>query len=222
VPESQIGKTLFGRVCDVMNRGRERFGFIYITPTDGHVPAAEEGKSGLALYASLPRIYFNAEEWKEGAETKVRKNDLVTFTALKDPKDRPYASNVTLTAQGKTAAVARDAAFAEAQKNAPPKAPRAAAGGGEDRPKREPRERKERKPIDERTVTLKLTCEGFPGTKEIVACVGESLGKLKHTGVTAFGAEAALMVFYKGEPITKATLSTISDGETVHLGAPKA
>ena len=223
VPENLVGTTAFGRVSDVMNRGRERFGFIYITPTDNYVAPAEEGKSGLALYSSLPRIYFNGVEWKEGADTKARKNDIVTFKIVKDAKDRPYASEMTLTAAGKAAAAARDAAFAEAQKNAPAKAPKAE---GAEKPKRERKER----PKDERTVALSLTCEGFPGqSKEIVACLGESLGKLKHTGITAFGGGGEtdptlieFKVYYKGEALTKATLTTLSPGETIHLQAPKA
>lgn len=214
VPESYIGTERFGRVCDVLNHGRERFGFIYITPTDGFQPAAEEGKSGLSLYTSLPRIYFNAAEWKEAEGTRARKNDLVKFNCKKDDKDRPFASDVVFTPSGKTASAARDAAFAEAQKNAPPKAPRAES----DRPKSVKKERVR----DERTVELKVTCDDISGTKDITACLGDTIGKLKHSAVTAFEAPITHNVFFKGEKLTKAILATMSDGETIHIGPPKA
>jgi hypothetical protein len=210
-----VGSTQFGRVCDVLSHSSDRFGFIYITPQDDFKPAAVEGKSGLALFSNLPRIYFNASEWKEGEGTRPRKNDLVKFSVKKDDKDRSYAAEMSLTPAGRVAAAARDAALAEAQKNAPPKSPRAE---GEGKPKRERNGRVR----DERTVVLKVTCEGFPGSKEVTACLGETIGKLKHSGITAFEAPITLNVFYKGEMLTKATLATLAAGETIHLGAPKA
>lgn len=216
VPDSMINSVVFGRVCDVLHRGREKFGFIYMTPSDNYSPPANGEKTGIALFTHLPRIYFNSREYKE-TEFKVRKNDLVTFTCKKDEKDRPFASEITLTAAGKEAVAVREAAHAAIVKTAPPKDPKEPKAEGEAKPKRERKE----KVIDTRSITLKITCASFPGeTKEIVAVMGETIGKLKHNGITAFDAPVHLNVFHKGALLTKTVLLAMAEGETIHLGEP--
>ena len=219
VAESAYGKVQFGRVCDVLNRGREKFGFVYILPSDGFVPKNEDGTEGLgfSLYGEYPRVYFSFSEWKE--ELKARKNDVVTFTVLKDDKDRPYASSVSFTPSGKTAAVAREEAFKLKAAEAPAKAPKSSEQV--DAEKKERKEKKTRKPIDTRSVVLKVTAEGFSETKEVTAVIGETLGKLKHSGVVAFECPIHFTIYHKGELLTKAVLEGLSDGDSIHLGEPK-
>ena len=216
VAESAFGKVQFGRVCDVLNRGREKFGFVYILPSDGFVPKKEDGTEGLgfSLYGEYPRVYFSFTEWKE--ELKARKNDVVTFTVLKDDKDRPYASNVSFTPSGKAAAAAREEAYKLKAAEAPAKAPKSS-----EQVDAEKKERKTRKPIDTRAVVLKVTAEGFTETKEVTAVIGETLGKLKHSGVVAFECPIHFTIYHKGELLTKAVLEGLSDGDSIHLGEPK-
>lgn len=216
LPESLIGTVAFGRVSDVIARGRDRFGFIFVTP-ENHVPGPDDHKNQFQGFVHFPRIYFNNSEWKE-ENSKIRKNDLITFTPQKDDKDRPFASSITLTPAGREEAAKRDAAFAAQAKELaerPPREPRAASEKG-------PAKRRERKErvVDERTVNLNMTCVDFPGvSKEITAVLGESIGKLKHTGITVFeGARVELKVFYKNELLTRAILLTLAEGETLHLG----
>lgn len=219
VPDSLAGLVVFGRVCDVITRGRDKFGFIYITPQN-HVAGPDDTKNQFQGFTQFPRIYFNFAEYTE-TDFKIRKNDLVTFTCKKDEKDRAFAAEITLTAAGKEEAAKREAAYAAQQReNAerPPREPRAPSEKGPGKP----RVRKER-PIDERTVNLQITCVDFPGVKkDITAVLGESIGKLKHTGITLFDARVELNVFYKNELLNKATLLSLAEGETLHLGEPVA
>ena len=67
---------------------------------------------------------------------------------------------------------------------------------------------------------MSLTAPGvYEGSVEVVAKLGESLGKLKHTCITAIGTEdISLNVFdSKGALLTKEILREMKDGEGITL-----
>jgi len=200
VPPEFFGTSKEGKISHVKKEnGVDKFGFIYIG----------EGSE------DLPRIYFNSEEWKE-ADFVARKGYSVSFVCAKDERDRAFASGVKLTAAGKVQAAEREANIA--QSNSERK-----ASGIED-VKREPRERRERRPrrenTDTRTVTLKVTCAGFPGEKEVIANLGESIGKLKHAATSAFEAPITQVVYCKGALLTRQVLTDLKDGDSINLAEP--
>ena len=76
-----------------------------------------------------------------------------------------------------------------------------------------------RKPraVDPREVTLNLTFNG--SEKEVLAKLGESLGKLKHVCITAMETEnIALQVFHSdGRLLSKEILGAMVDGDKIML-----
>jgi len=215
VPAAFLGTTKEGKICDIIKKGQEKFGFIYIG-------------DGTTAHEETPRIYFNFKDF-EDADYVPRKGYSVAFKCLNDDKGRAYASALTLTEEGKTQAAEREALIKstarEPRAAGEPRAPREkkekaeGGAGGEARPKRE------RKPraVDERTVQLKVTCVGKGSEeKELTARLGESIGRIKHAATQAFDAPIHLNVFCKGELLTKTILAGLSDGDVIHLGEPVA
>ncbi len=193
VPDSMKGTTQTGNIDEVVKTkygGPPRFGFIFIG--DGE---------------ARPRIYFNLTDFTDD-KFRPRRGYQVSFVVDKDEQDRFFAKEVTLTTDGKATAAEREATIEK----------RAASAGGEggDKPKKE----RKRRPVDTREVKLSLTAAGiYDGSVEVVAKVGESLGKLKHTCITAIQTEdISLNVFdSQGTLLTKDILREMKDGDSITL-----
>jgi len=197
VPPEMVGKSSVGWVTDIIRRGRLKFGFINVGPDEKPV-------------GEVPRIYFSFENLAE-TDSFLRRGYPVEFTIQNDEKARPYAANVKLTAKGRELAAEKEAAIAKQ------KAERG------DAPRRAPRERK---PMEERLVVLKVTCEGKAEEKSIEFNVAQSVGKLKNVACTAFEAPITYNVFHvsaenpKGEYLTKSVLSKMNSGDAIRLAEP--
>jgi hypothetical protein len=195
-----VNTTQEGRITDTLKTriGGSRFGFILI---------------GQGEPKTLPRIYFKYEDFSDDSYVP-RRGYMVTFVVEKDEQERYVAKNVSLTEEGK-----EKAAIREVQIKAQQEAQEAGTGEG-DAEGGEKKAKKTRKPraIDTREVTLKLTAEGFEGEKEVVAKLGESLGKLKHTCITAFESENTLLNVFSGDTLlTKHILREMADGDAINL-----
>lgn len=203
VPDSMVGSKQQGNIDEVVRKpvgGSIKFGFIYI------------GKDG---GDSRPRIYFNVADY-ETKEFKPRKKYEVSFSVEKDDKDRFCAKNVSLTEGGKSQAEKREAEIAEAEA----KKAEAEEGGEKKAGAKAQGSRRKARPVDTREVTLKLTAPGFDGETEVVAKLRESLGKLKHTCITAVGTEdISLNVFAtsSGTLLNKQLLQEMKDGDAITL-----
>jgi len=198
VPPEMVGKTgVLGKVCDVVKKQHGQFGFIYIG-------------EGEAAKSDAPRIYFNFKDYE--AIFPPRRGYLVQFNVMQDEAGRAYAGDVKLTEQGVLEATIRDEEFKK----------KLAAEGKEPRPPRERRERRERRDDagdDSRTVTLKVTCEGKVGEKQVTAKVGQSIGRLKYTIAAEWDAPTEYSVFCHGgnTMLTKALLEELAEGDVIHL-----
>jgi len=199
VPASDVGKEKVGVVSAIIRKGRVKFGFINF----GNGPEIDE---------AAPRIYFNFTQMADAAVT-IRRGYVVSFKVAQDETGRPFAENIALTEEGKQIAAARDEEIA-ARKAARP-------AEESDKPKRAPRERK---PLEEKPITLTVSCEGSGETKAITFNMAQSIGKLKNIATTAFDAPVTYNVFHVSNEgqvfLTKAILVTLSEGARIHLAAP--
>jgi len=202
VPAELIGKTSKGVVTAIIRRGRLKFGFIHI---------GDETKP------ETPRIYFSFLHLKD-SDTIFRKGYAVQFRCDQDDKGRAYAADIELTEEGKVGAAAREAVIAARRSEGKPE------GAGAETEKRP---RRPRKPVEEKKVTLKVTCDGKSGEKNIEIDLNQSVGKLKNITTTEFEAPVHYNVFHvtkanpAGEFLTKAILNTLNAGDHIHLGEPK-
>lgn len=203
VSADSIGTNAVGKIYDIAKRGTNSFGFILVDAPG--VPSNEK-----------PTIYFSLKDYTD-AEYIARRGYLVQFTIEKDEKDRPFASQLTLTPEGRVAAAAREERIS---------ATKTENGGAEavEKPARAPRPRN---PNADDFVTLKVSCEGKTEVHDIEAKIYQSIGKLKYTAVELFGAPITFTVFTaksaehpNGELLTKAILRTLKDGDSIHLGSP--
>ena len=204
VPDSMVGSKQSGNIDEVVRKpltgGAIRFGFIYIGSEGGD---------------TRPRIYFNVADY-ETKEFKPRKKYEVSFTVEKDDMDRFCAKGISLTDGGKAQAETREAEIAEQKKT------EAEEGGDKKSGAAKAKSGNRRRPEDTREVTLKLTAPGFDGEVEVVAKMRESLGKLKHTCITAVGTEdITLNVFAtsSGTLLNKELLREMKDGDAINLKA---
>ena len=213
-PAELIGKVSHGIVSTVVIRGRLKYGFIALGAEDKE---------------DAPRVYFNFENQADPT-VFIRRGYPVEFNTKLDEKQRTSAFDVKLTEAGKTLAVEREASIA--QKKAEKAAAAAAAGSTEKAEKkpRAPRERKPRpprEPVEDRFVTLKVTCAGHAESKNIEFNLDLSIGKLKNVALTAFDAPVSYNVFHvtsakpEGEYLTRAIMNTLTSNDTIHLGEPK-
>lgn len=208
-----LGKKATGIVATVVKKGRYNFGFITL---------GAEGD------ASAPTIYFNPTAVVD-TNLFLRKGYEVELVVGKDEDGRTSAKEIKLTAAGEKTKVERDAAFearrAERAAAPAPAAAAAVAGGEEDR---KPRVRKPRPPAAEGTpLSLKVTCQGHAGEKTVDVHNLISVGRLKGISTTAFEAPVAYNVYHVPKDgsahvfLTKAVLSTLSNGDKIHLAEPK-
>lgn len=196
-----------GIVSAVVRKGRLRFGFIHI----GDISLPEEEK---------PRIYFNFVEFAD--ETVIpRRGYLVEFTCKSDPKDRPYASDISLTEEGKVYAAEREAAIAIK------KAEKAAEGEANGRPVSTSAPRESRRPLRERRVvegkkiSLQVSLVGGSEKKSIVVDLSQSIGRLKTNAAALFDAPNHFNVFHNDTFLTKAILSGLNDDDLIQIGEPR-
>lgn len=205
VPAEMIGQRKIGIVSVVVRRGKMKFGFISIGDD-----LKDEDKN--------PRIYFSFENLANAGDI-LRRSYIVEFMISKDDKDRAYASDISLTEEGKAIAVEREKVIA--QKNAERAEDEARNGP---RKERAPRERK---PREEKLVTLTVSCEGMSEEKSLEFNVAQSVGRLKNIATTAFDAPVHYNVFHvsaenpEGLFLTKAIMAALNPGDKIHLRAPK-
>jgi len=205
VPREFVGQTKTGIISDVLKTkiGNGQFGFILV--------------GGDVEKANAPRIYFNMTDFSD-AEFRPRKGYGVSFTVTEDESARMAAKNVTLTADGKVTAAAREKEIAERASAAPKSTGSPGAAKPKAKRTRQPR------PEDTRTVNLKVSSVGATGEKDVVAKLGESLGKLKHLCISAFESEdITLQVYHSdGRLLSKEILVSMKDGDSVRLGPKSA
>lgn len=197
VPTEMVGTSQTGIVNSVIRKGRVRFGFILIGETSDPD-------------ALVPRVYFSFSNLAD-SEVIIRRGYIVTFDIKADDQDRSYADNIALTEEGKKIAAEREEKIAQR---------RAEEDAGERPPRRE------RRPRESKLVTLKVTCEGKPGEKEIEFDVNQSVGRMKSLATTEFDAPIEFNVYHvsnanpAGEFLTKAIMNGLEAGAKILL-APK-
>jgi len=194
-----------GIISAVVRKGRLRFGFIHI----GEIELPEEDK---------PRIYFNFEEFVDKTVIP-RRGYIVEFTCKADDKGRPYASEVSLTEEGKVYAAEREAAIAAK------KAERVVEGEGNTRPASTsaPRERRprEKRIVEGKKITLLVGLVGGKERKEIVVDLSQSIGRLKTNAAALFEAPNHFNVFHNDTFLTKAILIGLNDRDLILIGEPR-
>ena len=197
VPVEMMGTVVTGKITDLVRRGRGQFGFILI----GDGPRTES-----------PRIYFNFKDYSD-PKFPPRRGYLVELLCSEDDEKRPYATNVKLTELGQEEAEAREEEYKKKQ----------ASGEGV---KRNGRIRRERREIedDDRTVTLRVTCDDKDEVIELAVKVNQSIGKLKYNAVEEFGVTPEYSVFCnitpenpEGDMLNRTLLSEMADGDAIHL-----
>jgi helicase MOV-10 len=229
VPADLVGRTVVGKIVDVVERGKTSYGFIAID--------------------KAVRVYFPMSSYAADNGSKARRGYEVEFYCDKDDKDRVFGSSVRLTPAGKETAVQREAMIA---------ADKAASSGGNavtkkakspnninqanqtmvsekstaaadatdvavDGEKIKKRRRvRLTKPEDNKTVSLSCTSQNSAVTKSVDALLSQSIGKLKHTAVGVFSAPTTYSVYHKGALLTKAVLRTLRDNDLIHIQDPAA
>lgn len=197
-PDAMIGTKQTGIVNTVVRKGRVRFGFILIGETSDPD-------------AVVPRVYFSFSNVADESVI-IRRGYVVSFEIKKDDQDRPYADTVALTEEGKKIAADREAKIAERRAED--------AAAGIERPRRE------RKPREEKLVTMKVLCEGKSEQKMIEFNVNQSVGKMKNLAAEEFDAPKEYSVYHitaanpAGVFMTKAILNELTAADTIKL-APK-
>mmetsp|Transcript_13840 Transcript_13840/g.18922 ORF Transcript_13840/g.18922 Transcript_13840/m.18922 type:complete len:288 (+) Transcript_13840:937-1800(+) len=209
VPPNFIGTKVNGIISAVVRKGRLRFGFIHI----GEIELPEEEK---------PRIYFNFEEFVDKTVTP-RRGYLVEFTCKADEKGRPYASEVSLTEEGKVYAAEREAAIAakKAEKMAEGEGNAAAPRPASTSAPRERKNPREKRIVEGKKITLLVGLEGGSESKEIVVDLSQSIGRLKTNAAALFDAPNHFNVFHNGIFLTKAILIGLSDRDLIQIGEPR-
>lgn len=204
VPAEFVGKTMTGVVSAIIRKGRLRFGFIHI----GAGPEIDE---------AAPRIYFSFSRLSD-TNTTIRRGYVVSFLIAADEQGRAFADAIDLTEEGKVIAAEKEVEIARRRVENPREGEEAGA------PRRE---RRERRPVEEKLVTLRVTCEGKADVKLITFNVAQTVGKVKNVATSEFDAPVEFNVFHvtaenpTGVFLTKALLSSLAENETIHLGAPR-
>jgi hypothetical protein len=186
----------------ILKKGRARFGFIRIN--DGN--------------EFSPSIYFTLQQYR-GTEF-LRRGYVVDFTVSVDEQGRNYAAEINLSEESKAAAAEWNSKY-EQRRNE-----RAGDESAPPAPRRSPRQ--PRKEFDDRSITLRATCEGHKEEKTVQFQTSRSVGKLKSIVTIEFGAPLEYKVYHlptedpaSGIFLTKSVLATLKDNDRVHLGASK-
>lgn len=199
IPAELVGMQATGKVLTILRKGRSRFGFIRII--DGN--------------EFSPSIYFTLAEYKD-AEF-LRRGYNVEFTVNTDEQSRHYAADIHLTAESQKEAAEWNEKY-EARRN---------ERAGEEGAAPQKAARPPRKSFDDRTITLKATCDGHSEEKSVQFQTSKSVGKLKSIITIEFNAPLEYKVYHispedpSGVFLTKAILSKLNDGDKVHLGVSK-
>ena len=211
VPPELIGTECTGKIFDIIKRFAS-YGFILIN-------------SETSPKNQKPKIYFNMKDYEE-VDFVARKGYLVKFNVTKDDKDRLCATNILLTTEGKAAAVLREERIAKYRED---EAAGIASGeiikreddGGEKK-KRGPRPRRE---PNETAIPLTVTCDGKAEKMTVEAKIFQSIGRLKHSCIEAFGVTPNYSIYCQRTPanpegvlLTKVILKQMTDGDNIHLG----
>jgi hypothetical protein len=150
LPEELFGKTLTGKISDIVKRGRGQFGFIFV---------------GEGARNEIPRVYFSFNNYTE-TSFPPRKGYMVEFECGKDDSGRSFAQEVRLTEEGLKEAEMRVAADQSRQENK------------KENPTIDRKERRRKDEEGGRNVVLKVTCEGYEETKQVTANVAQSIGTI--------------------------------------------
>ena len=200
VPPELIGTEVTGKIFDILRRYNASYGFILIN-------------SETSPKNQKPKIYFNMKDYGE-ADFIARKGYEVQFSVSKDERDRLCATNITLTPEGKVAAVAREERIAKYKEE------EAAAGGAAGTGDKKKFQRKNDVPIP-----LTVTCDGKTETKTVEVRVFQSIGRLKHACIEAFDVPLQYSIYCQrtkenpeGILLTKTILKQMKEGDNVHLG----
>jgi len=204
IPEDLVGKSTSGKIFDVSRGYRNNFGFILIDLANS------------TAAADKPKIYFNLSEF-DSTEHIARRGYQVTFTVVKDEKDRFAATKVTLTPEGKVAAKERDIRVAEE------KVQREAAGtttkpdGGESKEEKKPRRVRTPNPNRDITINVSVSVEGQPA-KVLEVKPFNSIGRLKYSAIEAFQIPINYEILTSsGERLNKTLLRALKDGDSLKL-----
>jgi hypothetical protein len=210
VSKNLVGKMSSGIISDVINRGRGKFGFIYVDP--------DESKSR----NEWPKIYFNFKEF-ENKDIYPRRGYPVEFLCSTDEEGRVCATKVKLTAEGEVMAkdkaekIAAERATASVAKETEEK-------NGQTEAKKNFNKRiRNRRVVSDRVIPLRVTCDGKEGEKIINAKLSQSIGKLKHTATVEFDAPTSYNVYSindetpDGVLLSKALLRKLEDNDRIHL-----
>jgi hypothetical protein len=216
VPTELIGHSSIGVVTAIIRRGRLKFGFISIG--DGTRPTLE-----------VPRVYFSFSHLKD-TSLIIRKGYKVAFVLKNDDQERPYASEIELTEEGKTEAVEREAIIAQKRSEntgfrGETSTANVAAPSSDY--KKKPRPIRPRKIPEPNVINLKVKCEGKTGEKIIPFDVTQSIGKLKSVAATEFEAPLTFNVYFVNDAnpnglfLTKSLLNSVTENDTILLAQPK-
>lgn len=208
VPSDLIGKAAVGEICDIIKRGRGKFGFIYIG--EGEFSRSE-----------TPRIYFNFKDYDDKVYLP-RRGYSVEFVCKTDESNRPYAAEITLTAKGLEQAQAREAKISS---DGAPKVIREVDVIEAETEKISARRRRPRRNFDDRSISLVVQCDGKGDESKIIdAKLSQSIGKLKHSATKEFDAPHSFNIYCQITPanpegilLTKAILKQMADNDVIYL-----
>lgn len=191
LPEGIVGTKVVGIINSIVRRGRARFGFILI------------GENS-ELDSDAPKVYFDFNHLTDSSVT-LRRGYVVSFTPVKDDQDRVHAEDIELTESGKKIAEVKEAEIAKRKEEDP------------DYGKRPYQRNFQKKPLVDKTVTLKVTCDGKKDEKTVQFNLTESIGELKRTLIEAFGSSPDFNLFFvidenTKKPLNKRFLLKLEDG----------
>jgi hypothetical protein len=200
VSNEMVGETLTGIVLSVIRKGKMRFGFIGI------------GKD-ITNEQEMPRIYFNIMELSDRS-VFLRRGYEVQFEVKKDSQDRPFASGIILTEDGKKVAAEREEYIAKRRAENP-----------EEQGKRSTRDR--RTPGEDKVVSIRISCEGKTDIRTMEFNLRDSMGRLKAAVSKEFDVETPMNLYLvtKDNPtglfLTKQLLASMDPSDIVNLSEKK-
>lgn len=211
VPPELIGTEVTGKIFDIIKRfNGKSYGFILIN-------------SETSPKNQKPKIYFSLKDYEETGFV-ARKGYEIKFKVSKDDLDRLCATNISLTAEGKVAAALREERIAKYREDEEAgvvsREVKVKVDG--EKKSRGPRHRRE---PNETVVPLTATCDGKTEKVTVEAKIFQSIGRLKHSCIEAFGVPADYSIYCQRTPenpegilLTKVILKQMQEGDNIHLG----